>query len=104
MGSQHSSTPDSTISATEETAELAKAMSEKTPQDGATITKSDKPQPKQSKLEIWLVLISILLAMFLVCLDRTIISTVYGRSTGLKCAMQRSGQPRRGKNVLTCYL
>ncbi|KAK5023987.1 hypothetical protein LTS07_007829 [Exophiala sideris] len=41
----------------------------------------DSHQSKQSKPQTWLVLVSILLAMFLVCLDRTIISTAVPQIT-----------------------
>lgn len=45
-------------------------------EDVALKKPADTSTPKQSKPKLILVLISILLAMFLICLDRTIISTV----------------------------
>lgn len=55
---------------------LATTMADKTSPDVATPTQPDSHQPKKSKAQTWLVLVSMILAMFLVCIDRTIISTV----------------------------
>lgn len=56
--------------------DLATTMADKTSPNVAAPIQPDRHQPKKSKAQIWLVLVSMLLAMFLVSIDRTIISTV----------------------------
>ncbi|KAJ0107621.1 hypothetical protein J7T55_007812 [Diaporthe amygdali] len=76
MDSQRSTPPRDPSIGTGRPAEEAMADSGKAFQEDVALKKpADTSPPKQSKPKLILVLISILLAMFLICLDRTIIST-----------------------------
>jgi hypothetical protein len=77
--SQHPATPQSIKPVAEDSSDTATTDAGRTSHDVAkkeTPSSPDPPKPRQSILKITLVIGSILLSMFLVALDRTIISTV----------------------------
>lgn len=72
-------TPQSAKSAAGDSSDLATTQAGETSHDVAAKrdpSKPDDPQQKQSTTRTVLLLISVFLSMFLVALDRTIISTV----------------------------